>query len=274
MTVPEWNWKLAHHWTRVGEGVAVTHSGTPSRDQFRWAAIVHAGRGAALDGDAALQLLGVRRLHAVRYDVSVPPTRTVAAVDADGLSMKPHRTKHVTRWTSVVHGLPTVRIDLATLHAAAWAPSDREAELRLCLVVQQRKTTAPNLRSVLQKQPRLRRRALLLEVLDDVELGAHANSELDFLRFCRSHGLPLPDELQVAVRADGTRYLDARYRRQRVVIEVDGAHHMWVEQWDADALRSLEVLVATEGDRIARITAGNLRHDGEKVAALLRRLLA
>jgi hypothetical protein len=270
-----WDYRVGRHWTAVGEGVAVTHSGEPTPKQLRWAAVLHGGEGAALDGDIALIARGVKRLSVIRYDVSVPVTRQVTPVRVPGLYVKAHRSQHVGRWSSAHGGILTVHIDPATLHAAAWAPSDREAELRLALVVQQKQTTPGRLRSVLLKQTRLRRRALLLEVLDDIELGAHASSELDFLRFCRRHGLPLPDRLQVRVRADGTKYLDARYDRQRVSVEIDGAHHMWVEQWDADVLRSLQLAVATRGtgETLIRITTGNLRHSETQVAGLLRQLL-
>ncbi|MFN2537690.1 MAG: hypothetical protein ABR549_06005 [Mycobacteriales bacterium] len=275
MTRGAWEWKLGRHWTRIGEGVAVTHSGTPTESQLRWAAVLHGGQGAALDGDIALVVRGVKRLLVVRYDVSVTPGRTISPVRVDGFCLKPHRIKHLQRWHSPVDGLPVVRIDLATLHAAAWAPSDREAERRLTLVVQQRKTKPANLRSVLLKQPRLRRRALLLEVLNDVEHGAHASSELDFLRFCRRHRLPEPDELQVKVRTGGVKYLDARYVKQKISVEVDGAHHMWAEQWDADTLRSVQLAVSTKGtgEQLIRITQGNMRHSGDERAGLLRQLL-
>ena len=122
--------------------------------------------------------------------------------------------------------------------------------------------------------PRLRRRTLIAVVLDDVELGAHAGSELAFLRFCRAHGLPRPDELQVRVRSGAaTHYLDARYRRQRVTVEVDGAHHREVATWEADALRTLRVAAAMPGERLVRLTPGLMRYDGDEVAELLRRIL-
>ncbi|MCA1721852.1 MAG: hypothetical protein LC779_12370 [Actinobacteria bacterium] len=70
------------------------------------------------------------------------------------------------------------------------------------------------------------------------------------------------------MRANGKRYLDAWWERQRVAAEVDRAHHMEVGSWDEDTLRSNEVLVALRHDRalLLRVTSGNLRH---KEAALL-----
>src|SRR4051794_27109826 len=54
LTEDAWDWKLGRHWTRIGAGVAVTHSGPPTEHERRWAAVLHGGPQAALDGDAAL----------------------------------------------------------------------------------------------------------------------------------------------------------------------------------------------------------------------------
>ena len=270
-----WDWRIAHDWTPVGRGVAVLHTGEPTPSQLRWAAVVHMGGSAALTGDAALQLWGVKRLPFVVHDVAVEAGRHLAWVRTPELTVRPWQLTHLEGLTSPRPGLPVLKVAAAVLHAAARAPSDREAEKRIALVVQQRLTTPARIREALVAMPRLRRRQLLLVVLDDVEHGAHAESELGFLRFCRRNGLPSPDDLQVRVRAGGTKYLDARYRRQRVSIELDGAHHQWVEQWDADTLRSLQLAVTSRGtgELLIRLTGGNLRHSEPEVAQLLRELL-
>ena len=161
------------------------------------------------------------------------------------------------------------------LHAAAWAGSDRLAESRVAAAVQQRLVRVPDLRSALGQMPRLRRHALVLAVLDDVELGAHARSELDFLALLRRNRLPLPDRLQLLVRTSGVRYLDAWWEAQRVAGEVDGAHHRDVGVWDADVLRANDVQVSQRHDRVVllRFTTGNLRHDESLVAAQLKAVL-
>lgn len=277
MTASAWDGRISSgRWRTVLPGVAVTHSGEPTDKQRAWAAVLHAGAGAALSGDAALIEHGISVKTLAHVDVAVPWPRNVKAhALLGGPELRTHGVRHLSRWLHPVREPAVVTVETAVLHAAAWAPSDRAAEWRVAAVVQQGRVVPGRLRRQLVEMPRLPRRALLSEVLDDVELGAHAGSELAFLRFCRSHALPVPDELQVLVRAGGKHYVDARYRRQRVFVEVDGAHHRLVGQWDADALRSLRLAVAHHGsgETLVRLTKGNLRHDTVEVAALLRQLL-
>lgn len=269
-----WDWRLSHGWQSVVDGVAATHTGELTQTQRLWAAVLHAGTDARLSGDAALALLG----HPVEpdgIDVAIPHERRVEAFQLrDGREVRVRRVRHLDHLQAPLVGIPVLSRHVAVLHAASWASSDREAEWRIAAMVQRRLSAVPRLRAALQLQPRLPRRALIRTVLDDVELGAHAASELALLRFLRRHGLPLPDELQRRVRTEGgPAYLDARYRKQRVTFEVDGAHHRDAGTWEADALRALRVGVALAGERVYRLTMANLRHDEEEVAALLHAIL-
>jgi hypothetical protein len=276
MTKDWWAWKLERQWQRVGEGVAVAHRGTPDAQQLRWAAVLHGGRGAALAGDAALEFTGVRRLTVLTHDIAVPEKARVARLTVPGLVMQPHRVAKLVKWTAGKPHLRVVHAHAAVLQSAAWVDTDEEAEHRLTLVVQQRKTSVLVLRTVLEDMPRHPRRRLIRAVLDDIEFGATAQSELDYLRFCRRNGLPEPDEMQVAVRTGtGLRYLDARYLRKRIRLEVDGGHHLWAAQWDADAIRSLQLAVAGQGsgETELRITRGLMRHHEAELVELLRQLL-
>jgi hypothetical protein len=279
MSSHQWDWKLARGtWQRALPGVAIAHSGGTTERERAWAAVLHGGTGAALSGDAALRLLGVTAATGKDLDIVVPRDRRVTGGrlrDGQGHAVVVHRVHRPDRWVREMRTLPVVTAHAAVLHAAAWARSDREAEWRVAASVQTRVTAVPLLRQTLTEMPRLRRHALLVAVLDDVELGAHAGSELQFLRFFREHGLPRPDELQVRVRAASRlHYLDARYRRQKVTVEVDGAHHREVAAWEADTLRTLRVVASLPGERLVRLTPGLLRHDGPEVAALLRTILA
>jgi very-short-patch-repair endonuclease len=255
-----WQWRLdTGRWSTVFPGVAVTHSGSVTDEQRAWASVLYAGPGAALSGDAALVLAGLRGLEIAAYDVAIPVQRRVRAQPR----LRPHR---VRKLAGLVHPLrrpPRVRPPRAVLDALSWAAGDRSGEWRLAAAVQQRLVRVSELRAALAEVPCLPRRALVEAVLADVEQGAHAQTELDFLAFLRRCRLPPPDQLQLQVRVGRTRYLDAWWERQRVVAEVDGAHHRFASSWDADTLRANDVVVSRRHDRVMllRLTGGNLRHD-------------
>ena len=277
----QWQWRLdSHRWQPLVPGVVVTHTGPVPLRQVCWAAVLVAGPGACLSGDAALAELGLgvgplRVVHvAVPYGRSVTP-RLLRPAGGSPVRVQPRRVSRLEDLRHPARRPPTVRAAAAVLHAAAWAPSDRAAEWRVAASVQQRLVHPHDLRAALGALPRLPRRQLVAAVLDDVEQGAHAASELDFLRFLRGHALPPPDRLQQPVRLSGLRYLDAWWERQRVAAELDGAHHRSVAAWEDDVLRANDVVVAgrPEGTVLLRFTPGNLRHDAARVAAQLRAVL-
>ena len=281
LTQEQWQWRLETRWRSLLPGVAVAHTGPVTPEQRARAAVLYAGPGAHLSGDAALVLLGMRLPSPSVVQVAVPEERAVrpqvfaARNDEPTVRLEPHRVRGLDAWVHPVRVPPVLRPQVAALHAAAWAPTERSGEWRVAAAVQQRITRPADLRAALQRMPRLPRRALLSAVIDDVELGAHATSELDLLRFLRRHRLPAPDRLQRPVRTGGLRYLDAWWERQRVVAEMDGAHHRLVGTWDEDVLRANSVVLVERHERVLllRFTAGNLRHDAELVAAQLAQAL-
>ena len=281
LTEDQWQWRLdSGRWQPLLPGVVVTHTGPVTGPQQAWAAVLVCGSGACLSGDAALVALGMPLGELGVLHVAVPEDRVVVRrvlAPAAGAQVRvvPRRVSRLSALRHPVRQPPTVRVPTAVLHAAAWAASDRAAEWRIAAAVQQRRVTVHDLREALRAMPGLRRHGLVATVLDDVELGAHAASELDFIRFLRRWRLPAPDRLQRPVRLGRLRYLDAWWERQRVAAELDGAHHRTAGTWEADLLRANDVLVAgrQDGTTLLRFTPGNLRHDGERVAAQLAAVL-
>ena len=277
MSGEAWEWRLARTWQAPAPGVAIAHRGPASQRQRAWTAVLLCGPGACLTGTWALAEQGWTAPDLGAVDVLVPEHRRVEprVLQPSGLLVRPRRFAGLDAACHPVRVPPVVRPATAALHAAAWAPTSRAAEWRVASVVQQRLTTTSALRNALEGLPRLPRRALLRAVLADVELGAHARTELDLLAFLRRHHLPRPDRLQLRERGEGVRYLDAWWERPRVVVEVDGAHHRLVGQWEADLLRANAVQVDHRDDRVLllRVTGGQLRHDAEAVAQQLRAVL-
>jgi very-short-patch-repair endonuclease len=156
----------------------------------------------------------------------------------------------------------------ALVDAAQWARGEDQARTVIAAACQQRLVTPEELTGVLDALPRVRRRQLILTTVADVAGGAQALAELDLVRLCRRFGLPEPELQEKRRDASGrTRYLDAYWRRWRLHVEVDGAHHMNAGQWERDMRRQNEVWIA--GDRILRFPAWLVRRRPEEVAKVI-----
>jgi very-short-patch-repair endonuclease len=264
-------------WRAVCRGIVATTNGRLTPDQRLWVAVLAAGRGAVLAGATAAAEAGVRGLRAEPLHVLVPGGRKRPAARLSGLPID--MSAVVVHRTTV---LPNAHLQVGRPHrtttarslvdAAAWARGDDEARVALAAGCQQRRVTPAELRAVVDDLPRVRRRRLILETVADLEGGAQALSEIDFLRLCRRYGLPSPDLQERRQDGDGrVRYLDAYWKEWGLHVEVDGAHHMDVRQWAADMRRQNEVWIA--GDRILRFPAWLVRARPDEVAAQVRAAL-
>jgi very-short-patch-repair endonuclease len=209
------------------------------------------GSGAALDGAVALLAAGMTGFRADHVDVSIPHRNRWHRLDG----VRVHRRRRMP--AVMVAGIPRVRPELAVVHAAAWASSDRQAALLLCLVVQQRLVRPTDLQAACAATRRMRRGSLIRHVVADVCDGAHSLGELDFGRLCRRHGLPRPNRQVVRSTRDGRVYLDVAWDDVGLVVEIDGGHHGMALNPVDDALRQNEVVIS--GSRVLRIPVVGLR---------------
>jgi hypothetical protein len=267
----------AGRWRAVCRGIVATTNGRLTPDQQLWVAVLAAGRGAVLAGAAAAAEAGVRGLRREPLHILLPaarhaPRRRLAALPIDMPAVVVHRCAALPA-AHVQIGRPTRTTTARSLvDAAAWARGDDEARTILAAGCQQRRVAPGELREVVTVLSRVRRRGLILETVADIEGGAQALSEIDFARLCRRYGLPAPDLQERRTDASGrVRYLDAYWKRWRLHVEVDGAHHMDVRQWAADMRRQNEVWIA--GDRILRFPAWLIRARPHEVADQLRAAL-
>lgn len=222
--------------------VYVNHSGRPSRRQRQWAAVL-ACAPAALHRESALDAHGMSRDRPARP----PADRHIhLLVDRDRRISPPpgvtvERVRDRSTWVQDNRRPPRAQFDYALLKTA----SDRDESAAIALLsdaVHQGLTTPTRLIEVIARLPRLPRRAMLGEVLADVEAGTGSVLEQRYLRGVeRAHGLP-PGERQVREgTATGTVHRDIRYPDQRALVELDGAfgHRDTVDRW-ADLQRDLD----------------------------------
>lgn len=264
-------------WRSIGRGLLLAGPGRLDRDQQLWVAVLAAGRGAVLAGPTAVCEAGVRGARRDPIHLLVPAQRMVSrllpGLPIDMPAVRVHRTSvlpdgHLQRGRP-----PRTTLARAVIDAAAWATGDDEAVTVLAAACQQRKVTPAELHEVVSTLPRTRRRSLIRSTLDDVAGGAEALSEIDFVRLCRRFGLPEPDLQHRRRDATGRlRYLDAYWRRWRLHVEVDGAHHLDVRHWAADMQRQNDIWIS--GDRILRFPAHHIRAHPTRVATQLRTALA
>lgn len=269
--VPRWVVALelrTGRWTRYGRQVVVLHNGPRSAAALRWAAVLSLGPRAAVDGVTALQHLGVGVLTDGVVHVLVPKGTRV--VRLPGVHV--HESRRYRQGDVVTAGLPHVRPEVAAVHAALWARSDREAAYVLALTVQQRLATAAQLAEAVETVRRHVRRRLLLRTVAELAIGVRSLGELDVARAMRSRGLPEPQRQVLRRRGSGREYLDADFPLYGITMEVDGWQHDDPAHRVQDVLRDLQS--AEQGRTVVRLPLVAWRLDEAAVLDGLERLFA
>jgi very-short-patch-repair endonuclease len=263
-------------WRRICSGIVLTHNGPLTAGQVLWVAVLLAGPTSLLAGLTAAREGGLRFVGSGPVQVLVPGDRQypdlrrrlpldMPAVVVRRTNVLPEEHRQLGRpmRTSMARSL---------VDAAGWARSDDEAQAIIAAGCQQRRVTPEEILAALHWLPRVRRRQLVHATAVDAGGGATALSEIDFVRLCRHHGLPLPElQQRRRDRSGRVRYLDAYWRRWRLHVEVDGSHHMDVREWAADMRRQNDVWIA--GDRILRFPAFVVRARPTEVVDQLRAAL-
>lgn len=244
----------AARWQLIGRHCLALHTGPLADDSHLWAAVLEGGPRAFLDGETALIASGLRNYTASAIRVSVPRGARIRHRGTD------YDIRQTRRWTAgdvVRTGIPRARVPVAAVRAALWARSDRQAALLLTMAVQQRLVTPDQLAEELLRISRDKRRAFLALVIIDLAGGVRSLGELDVVRGCRERGLPAPDLQAVRRTPDGTYYLDLRWERWGVVVEVDGIQHSWAENVVSDAIRHNRITI--DADTVLRLPVLGLR---------------
>lgn len=185
--------------------------------------------------------------------------------------MRVHRTTIMPRASK--GGIPRAIPQAATIDAASWARTAREAEFLVLSVLSQKLCTSHDLERVLADRPSVKHRRLLLGVIKEFRDGVHSMGELDFSRLCREYGIRKPDRQVWRYGARGERRrLDVYFDAEGVVVEIDGIGHTDLETWIDDQERQNEVVIS--GDRLfLRVSNLALRYEPEVFMDQLQRAL-
>lgn len=268
-TRAEVRWQVrASRWQLLGRHCIVTHTGPLTMDAQYWAAVLEGGPRALIDGESALLLAGLEHYTAGRIRVSVPRG---ARVRHRGTGVDIRQTRRLVPDDVAPGGVPRTRTATAAVRAALWARSDRQAELLLTMVVQQGMVRPEELAAELLRIRRDKRRRLLNEIVLELMGGIRSLGELDVVRGCRERGIPEPDKQVCRRTKSGTYYLDFRWHRWNLVVEVDGVQHAWAGNLVDDALRHNRLVI--DGDLVLRLPALGLRAQPDEFFAQIAQAL-
>jgi len=269
-------WRVSSgRWQLPCRGIVVAHSGPLTEMQVLRIAVLWAGPGAALAGLTAARLDGLSGF----ADQGQPTERPIHLLVPACRSVRRARpclplVVHYSRLLGEddIHPMrqpPRTRTPRSLVDAAAWMATDRGAQAVLAASVQQRLVRVEDLAAVVARNQRLPRRAIIKNTLDDIAGGAHAFSELDFTRMLRRHRLPDPDRQAHRLDARGRRrWLDAVWEAARLIVEVDGSHHMSVAQYWSDMDRDNDFTLSRY--RVLRFPAFVVRYNPGYVAGQIR----
>lgn len=269
-------WRVSSgRWQRPCRGIVVAQPGPLTELQALWIAVLWAGPGAALAGLTAATLDGLAGF-AVRSRQAERPIHILVPAFCPVRRARP-RLPLVVHYSRLlekddIHPLrqpPRTRMARSLVDGAAWMATGRGAQAVLAAGVQQRLVRVEDLAKVVTRNQRLPRRAMIKATLDDIAGGAQALSELDLTQLVRQYGLPEPDR-QSARRdpAGRRRWLDAVWEATRLIVEVDGSHHMAADQYWADMERDNDFTL--DGYRVLRFPAFVVRYHAGHVAGKIR----
>ena len=224
---------IRDRWQRIHPGVYACFTGQAGQSARLWAAVLHAGRGAALSHATAAQLNGLPDTGQAAIHVSVPAGRHLRPVP--GLVI--HRNCRILLATHPARKPPRTRVEETVLDLTQAARHFDEAFGWLCQACADRLTTPQRLSDAMALRKKMRWRARLDGALGEVAAGVHSSLEYRYVRDVeRPHGLPAARRQAVSVTAGHTVYRDNLYQGFGVAVETDSAAaHPESSRWrDAD----------------------------------------
>lgn len=225
----------AGRWHRLHLGVYAAFTGEPPRDAVMWAAVLRAGPRSLLSHETAAEMYGLITKPSRLLHVTIPQAQRLKPIP--GLVV--HRSARDLEQIRDPGLLPPRTMVEETILDLAQAAADFDDVVALLARACQKRLTMPVLLGQsLDARSRSRWRAEIREALEDVASGVHSPLEHRYLRNVeRAHGLPAADRQARAVQNGRVIQRDVRYRRYRVVVELDGATSHPAEKRLADNRR-------------------------------------
>ena len=217
--------------------VLTLHNHAPTRDQWMWVALLDAPGSAALCSQTSLALHGMRVFAEEGSFIHLLVPHGARVRRLPGVSV--HESRRFSEF-DIHHaqGFPCTAAARSAIDAAAWHRWPRFAMTMMAAVVQQRVTTVQALDLALATCGRVRHKRYMRIALRDIAGGAESLGEIDVAAMCRQLWPPSTRPTGRPTGPSGRRrYLDCEWRLADgtvVVLEIDGAHHLQVEHWEAD----------------------------------------
>lgn len=222
------------HWRRLYPGVYATFTGPVTRMAYLWAVLLWVGPDAVLSHHTAAELVGLIDQPGSTVHVTVPVDRHRTGRRAVQL----HRSVRVRQACHPTRLPPQTRVEETVVDLTQAATDAHRAMTWVIRACAGRFTTVDRLRDALAARGKIRWRAELEALLDDVAEGCHSMLELAYLRDVeRRHGLPTAQRQVARVRRGGRWYDDVRYTEYCTVVELDGQAAHPAESSGRDALR-------------------------------------
>jgi hypothetical protein len=227
-------------WSPMLHGVYCAFAGPPTRPARLWAVLLRAGRGAVLSHETAAELLKLVDAPAARIHVTIPPGRRISPMRG----VVVHRRDRVAEVSATGPPLRRTRIEDTVLDLAAAAPTSDAAIAWITTACGRRLTTPRRLVEAMAHRKRMRRRGLLVRVLDDTAAGTHSVLERRYLRDVeRGHRLPRGRRQARPAGGGPARYRDVEYARFGTVVELDGRAYHPEERRSADRRRDNDAAI-------------------------------
>lgn len=254
-------------WQEILPGAYLSVTGTPTRDQRDTAAVLYAGPGGTLTGQAALARHGMRASLQV-IDVLIPATRHRQSA---GFVLV-HRT---TRLPPYVCYSGPVQYALAARAVADAARAMRNlADVRAVVAasVQTRRCTIEQLQEELKDGP-VAGSALFRAALAEVAEGTRSGPEGELLSLIKRGKLPMPQlNARLYIGEELIARPDAWWREFGVAVEVDSKEwHLSPDRWEQTMRRHARMTAL--GLLVLHFSPRQIREEPDDVLATIAKAL-